>query len=333
MLRDIDTAVAAGCSLEDACAQAGVSTRTVHRWRSAPGEGDRRQGPHHKPRNGLTDAERVRVLDTLNSAEFRDCSPKQVVPRLADRGEYIGSESTMYRILREEEQLAHREPSRPRVPRPVPTHVAAAPDEVYSWDITYLRGPVRGTFFFLYLFMDIWSRKIVGYSVEEEENSDELAASIFERACAQNGVDPRGIVLHSDNGGAMKGSTMLAKLQDLGVLPSFSRPGVSDDNAFSEALFRTIKFRPGYPGTFASRESAQAWVAAFVEWYNHEHRHSAIRYVTPAERHAGEDIAILARRHAVYERARRRRPERWSGPTRNWTPPELVRLNSRKEAT
>ena len=327
----IDEAIVAGATVAAACAQVCVSSRTLSRWRKTPGEGDNRQGPRRKPAHALTEAERAKVLDVANSPEFRDCSPKQIVPRLADEGEYIASESTFYRVLREEEQLAHREPSRPGVERPVPSHVATAADRVYSWDITYLPAAVRGTFFFLYLFVDIWSRKVVGYSVEDRQD-DELSAAIFRRSCEENGIDATGVVLHSDNGGPMTGSTMLQTLEDLGVMPSFSRPHVSDDNAYSEALFRTVKFRPGYPKRFASLEAARAWVDAFVEWYNNEHRHSAIRYVTPAQRHSGADVEILRQRHALYERTRSRHPRRWSGGTRNWERPEVIYLNPQKEA-
>jgi len=328
ILEAIDAAVAAGSELAKACALAGICSRTASRWRKRPGGGDERAGPKTEPRNALTEAERAEVLAVVNSPEFRDVSPKQIVPRLADRDVYIASESSMYRILRAEAQLAHRERSRPSSPRPVSAHQASGPDEVYSWDITYLPAGVRGTFFFLYLFVDIFSRKIVGWSVETEQN-DELAAAIFKRSCKENDVDPRGVVLHSDNGSPMTGSTMLQTLENLGVIPSFSRPGVCDDNAYSEALFRTVKFRPGYPGRFSSLEAAREWVAAFVAWYNYQHRHSGIRYVTPAQRHNGEDVALLAARHELYRRARSRHPERWTGPTRNWERPETALLNSR----
>lgn len=327
----IDAAVAAGSDLAKACTQAGVSARTIARWRKKVGVGDGRMGPHSKPRNALTEPERTRVLEIANSPEFRDISPKQIVPRLADRGEYLASESSVYRILREEGQLAHRERSRPPSPRPIASHTASGPDELYSWDITYLPAAIRGTFYFLYLFVDVWSRKIVGHSVEVTQD-DELAAAIFKRSCTKNGVDPRGIVLHSDNGDPMKGNTMLRTLEDLGVIPSFNRPGVSDDNAYSEALFRTVKFRPGYPRRFESLEAARAWVDAFVSWYNNDHRHSAIKYVTPAQRHAGLDVQILEDRHALYQRARARHPERWTAETRNWERSETVHLNPKKEA-
>ena len=331
ILESIDTAITAGSSLGSACAHANVCTRTVGRWRMALGEGDHRAGPHTKPRNALTERERARVLQIADSQEFRDVSPKQIVPRLADRDVYIASESSIYRILRDEEQLAHRERTRPPSPRPVPRHSASGPDELYSWDITYLPAAMRGAFYFLYLFVDIWSRKIVGYTVEARQD-DELAAKTFKLACEKNGVDPRGIVMHSDNGDPMKGNTMLRTLEDLGVIPSFSRPGVSDDNAYSEALFRTVKFRPGYPGRFESLEAARLWVDAFVAWYNDQHRHSGIRYVTPAQRHAGDDVRILQKRHALYERARASHPERWTGTTRNWERTETVLLNPIKAA-
>lgn len=331
IMNAFDEAVAAGVTREAAAAEVGAHARTLERWRTTPGQGDRRCGPKHKPMNTLSEAERARVLAIANSPEFRDCSPKQIVPRLADRGTYVASESSMYRILREEKQLAHRESSRPAVPRPIPCHTATGPDQVYSWDITYLPLAVRGTFCFLYLFLDIWSRKIVGYGVEDEQDA-ERAAAIFRRSCEENDLDPEGIVLHSDNGGPMKGTTMLQMLEDLGVMPSFSRPSVSDDNAYSEALFRTVKFRPGYPVRFDSIEHARRWVHAFVQWYNFSHRHSGIRYVTAAQRHAGDDIEILRNRKQVYERARKRRPARWTRGTRCWKRIEVVRLNSREEA-
>ena len=217
-----------------------------------------------------------------------------------------------------------------RAPREL---TATAPNQVWSWDITYLRSPVRGRFFYLYLVMDIWSRKIVATAVHEEELS-EHAAALIAKACADEGIDENQLVLHSDNGGPMKGATMLATLQKLGIASSFSRPSVSNDNPFPEALFRTAKYRPWYPSRpFASLEDAAAWVAMFVEWYNEGHFHSAIRFVTPADRHTGEDVAILENRKEVYQQARRANPHRWSGATRNWSRPAVVRLNPSKDAS
>ena len=215
--------------------------------------------------------------------------------------------------------------------RCVDAHVATAANQVWSWDITYLPSSTRGRFFYLYLVEDIWSRRIVGFEVHEEE-SMELSAALVITTCKAEGVDPRGLVLHSDNGGPMRGSTMLATLNHLGIVASFSRPSVSDDNPFIESLFRTLKYRPAYPyRPFETVEQARAWVAEFVTWYNTEHRHSGIRFVTPNERHDGREDDVLAQRVRVYERARRKHPNRWSRGMRNWTPAPAVFLNPKRD--
>ena len=320
---------AKGVRLAAACRVAGVDTRTVQRWQRAPGSEDGRRGPKTTPANKLTAKERSEVLEVLTAPEFAGLSPNQVVVQLADQGTYLASEATMYRVLREEELLSHRERSRPRRNRRPPEHVASRPGQVWSWDITYLRSPIRGVFFYLYLMLDVWSRKIVGAEVHDVESA-EAAAALLERSYASEGVagHRQPLVLHSDNGGPMKGATMVAKIQELGVMPSLSRPHTSDDNAYSEALFRTLKYRPSYPdGAFASMDEARAWVAAFVAWYNGEHLHSGIRFVTPEDRHEGREREILAQRERVYEAARSRRPDRWTRGTRSWTPIEVVRLN------
>jgi len=326
----IDEAVAAGARRDKACALVGLSDRCVARWKKAAA-GDARRGPKSPPPQKLSAEERQLVLATANSPEFRDLSPRQIVPLLVDREDkYIASESTFYRVLREAGQLRHRDASKPRESRRPDEHVATGPNQVWAWDITYLRGPVRGTFFYLYMIVDVWSRKIVGWAVHEEESAD-LAKALTETTISAAGADPRKLVLHADNGGPMKGSTMLATLQRLGVVASFSRPSVSDDNAFAEALFRTLKYRPGYPRKpFATCATATDWVTGFVDWYNDEHLHSAIRYVTPGSRHAGLDVAILANRHKVYVAAKARKPVRWSKGTRNWSRIGAVRLNPMK---
>lgn len=261
----------------------------------------------------------------MNSPKYAGLSPKQIVPLLADEGIYLASESSIYRILRAEGQAKRRTPDRPPTPRPKPSHTATGPNQLWSWDITYLKENVRGRYLYLYLVTDVWSRKIVGWAVHPEESAQHASRLIW-RVCEEERVTPR--VLHSDNGGPMKGATMLATLQQLGVVPSFSRPHVKDDNPFSESLFRTLKSRPSYPSRpFNGVEEARAWVALFVQWYNHEHRHSGIGYVTPTQRHASKDEAILANRKRLYERARRRHPERWSGNVRAWQPVEEVFLN------
>ena len=234
----------------------------------------------------------------------------------------------MYRLQKRVGLSAHGRPVlHTHVTRGAAVHRATRSNQLWSWDITYLPTAVRGRFLRLYLVLDIWSRRIVGWDVHEHEVATH-AATLIQRICAESDVDPKGLVLHSDNGKPMRGSTMVTTLQWLGIVPSFSRPHVCNDNPYSEALFRTLKHTPVYPRLpFADREAARRWVARFVSWYNREHRHSAIRYVTPDERHSGADVAILARRHALYERARSRRPERWPRQTRNWTPIGLVVLN------
>ena len=324
----IDEAVTAGARLEKACDVLGLSERTVERWRLEDDGGrDLRAGPHHAPAHELSAAEKAKVLEVASSPEFRDMSPRQIVPTLADRGEYVASESSFYRVLKEAGQAAHRgRARRPSASRPKEI-VARAPNRVWCWDITYLRSSVRGIFYFLYLVVDVYSRKIVGWSLHAEESQD-FAVDMIDAAIRREDVPEDALVLHADNGGPMKGSTMLATLQRLGIIASFSRPSVSDDNAFIEALFRTMKYRPGYPRKpFASIEAASRWVEAFVAWYNDEHLHSAIRYVTPSDRHAGRDVALLANRREVYASAKERTPRRWTGATRNWTPAGPVHLN------
>jgi transposase InsO family protein len=322
----IDEAVAARARRAPACQVLGLSVRTVERWRGAHPE-DGRHGPRHAPANKFSRAERRVVLEMATSVRYRDLSPHQIVPLLADLGLYLGSESTFYRVLRVEALLAHRGRAKAPERRPPRAHSATQPNQVWSWDITYLATPVRGRFFYLYLLMDVWSRKIVGWKVYDVESAA-LAAALFTDACAQQRLDPRGIVLHADNGGPMKGATMVATLERLGVRASFSRPSVSNDNPFSESLFRTLKYRPDYPThPFADLLAARAWVRTFVAWYNTKHLHSAIRFVTPHDRHAGRDVALLAARRVVYERARDCHPSRWSGDTRNWNPITVVELN------
>jgi len=286
------------------------------------------------PANKLTPQEHERILNVCNSSEYKSLPPSQIVPRLAEQGEYIASESSFYRTctLRDHGQQNRR--GRAQAPRKVakPKSVKAMrPNQVYSWDITYLASAIRGQFYRLYMVMDVYSRKIVGWEVHEEETA-ELASVLIRKACLAEGVHQPGLVLHADNGGAMKGATMLATMQRLGIVPSFSRPSVSDDNPYSESLFRTMKYVPAYPTKpFRSLTAAREWVQRFVNWYNEEHRHSAISFVTPGQRHRGEDVAILAKRKHVYEAARQQRPDRWAGNTRNWEPVTEVWLNPSDE--
>jgi len=328
----VATAVENGARQQQACAVINMSVRTLQRWRNDT-SGDQRPGRVQQPGNRLDDLERQRILSVANSAEFGHLPPSQIVPRLTDQGTFIASESTFYRVLRAANQVRHRGASKPAVERSKPRALSATqPNQLYSWDITYLPTTVRGVHFYLYLFLDIYSRKIVGWQVYEEERSD-FAAEVIIDICAREKVQPGQVVLHSDNGSPMKGASMLATLQKLGVVPSLSRPAVSNDNPYSEAAFKTLKYRSNYPQQpFEQLSEARQWVTGFVAWYNYEHRHSAIRFVTPAQRHAGQDEEILCRRHAVYTEAQRRHPHRWSKQTRDWTPIRVVHLNPANEA-
>jgi putative transposase len=331
ILELIDEATAAGARQWRCCQVLGLDVRTLQRWRGNWEGEDRRRGPHSEPANKLSTAERCQIIEFANSAEFRDVSPKQMVPILADRGTYVGSESTCYRVLHEVDQVSHRSPTQPATAVRPRQHEADGPCQVLSWDITYLRSPVRGLFYYLYLIVDVWSRKIVGWEVHEEESMD-LSSALIQQVARDQALDWSEAVLHSDNGGPMKGSTMLATLDWLGITASFSRPRVSNDNAYSESLFRTLKYRPEYPQRpFASIQEAREWVNWFVGWYNAENRHSAISFVTPDQRHKHEDVALLKNRKRVYEAARRLNPNRWSGKVRNWGRIETVRLNPQSQ--
>jgi putative transposase len=331
----LNESIMAGARQAQACEVLGVSERTLQRWQT--GETvhcDQRPLRDYQPPHKLTEIERAKVLAVANSDEFGHLPPSQIVPRLADQGSYLASESTFYRILQAENQLAHRRSERPAQSRTKPRAICAtAPNQLYSWDITYLPSAIRGQFFYLYLFMDIFSRKIVGWQVYEEE-SGALAGELLRDLCQREGIQPNQLTLHSDNGSPMKGATMLATLQQLGVMPSLSRPSVSNDNPYSEALFKTLKYRPSYPlKPFAQVTDARGWVMALVEWYNNEHRHSAIRFVTPTQRHEGLDETLLDNRKVVYEAARSKNPRRWSGTTRNWQRAQVVHLNPDKPET
>jgi transposase InsO family protein len=330
----VDEAVQAGARQHTACEILNVDPRTVQRWaRVGIGE-DGRCGPQTPPRNKLTPKERAKVLAVANSKEFREFCPGQIVARLADRKQYLASEATIYRLLREENQLAHRGRSKPPSPRKKPEeHRATGPNQVWSWDISYLPTRVRGLYYYLYVVLDVWSRKIVGWDVHEVECGN-LAAALFRETCEREGLDPSQLVVHADNGSPMKSMTLLTLFQVLGIAASFSRPSVSNDNPFVESFFHTAKYHSSYPNrAFQSLEDARAWAEGFVLHYNTQHLHSGIRYVTPDSRHRGEDIEILKQRTKTYQAAQKARPDRWTGSIRDWSQPEVVRLNPGSDAT
>ena len=331
---EITAACAAGARLAPACRLAGIDLRTFQRWRTGEDgqvRADRRpEAVRPAPQHALSEAERARMVALANAPRFASTPPARIVPALADEGVYVASEASFHRVLRDQGQMQPRGRARPpRTAGPPSTHVATAPGQVWCWDVTFLPARVQGRWFYLFLILDLYSRKIVGHEVHGTDGA-EYAAHLVRRTALAEGIHARAHrpVLLGDNGPSVKGTTVLAMLRWLGIAPSHSRPRGSDDNAYAEALFRTAKYRPDFPAAgFADLAEARRWAAAFVCWYNHDHRHSGIRHVTPAQRHAGGDGAILAARHALYQQARERTPRRWSGTTRDWTPIGAVTLN------
>jgi putative transposase len=312
-----------------ACKHLGLSLRTVQRWRH--NLIDARKGSERKVHHKLTLEEEQQVLATANSQEFVDKAPHQIVAHLADREVYLASESTFYRLLKKAGYNQHRARTAPKKHQKPKSLIATGPNQVWTWDITYLKGPRKGHFYYLYLIVDVFSRKIILSRVHEKECSY-FAAQMIQQAYQQEKISPSQVHLHSDNGGPMKGAPMLAMLQKLGITPTFSRPRVSDDNPYSEALFRTLKYRIEYPKNgFNSLEESMAWCERFENWYNHEHLHSAIKWVTPASRHEKKDTSILKHREVVYAEARFKNPLRWSGKIRDWSPIKEVQLHPENE--
>ncbi len=328
----IKEAITSGARQNKACQILEISPRTYQRWTTlAEIRLDGRPiAKHTAPSNKLSTEEREAIIATMNAPEYRSLPPSQVVPSLADKGRYLASESTFYRVMRERNQQHHRGRSEMPQKKVATTYCATEPNQVWCWDITWLPGPVRGLFYYLYMIMDIYTRKIVGWEIHDRESSD-MAGQLISKACLSEGMAGRPLVLHSDNGSPMKGSSMLETLYRLGVTPSYSRPRVSNDNAYAESLFRTCKYRPDYPYKgFADIDKAREWVNSFVHWYNMEHKHSSLKFTTPQQRHSGQSQQILEQRVEVYKQARERHPNRWSGEIRNWDLPSEVWLNPEK---
>lgn len=270
------------------------------------------------PDSGNADQRSLRKQGTARAGLVTSIRPLQ----------YIASESTMYRVLREEGLRHHwGRVKAPSASKPPTTHCASRPNQTWCLDITWLPGPIRGQFFFLYLILDLFSRKIVGWEVHDSE-CGEHASVLAERTVWRERCVDKPVVLHGDNGSLLKGATVQTMLGRLGITASYSRPRVSNYNAYAESIFRHLKYAPAFPRNgFESLEAARDWVPAFVVLYNTQHCHRGINYVTPQQRHDGLDVEILAKRHEVYQTARARHPNRWSGDTRNWARPEHIWLN------
>lgn len=317
-------AVTKGSRAYRVCEALNLSLRTLERWRTDLE--DHRAGPKIHAKS-LSTVERKRVLSVLTSEEHCDLSPHTLVAKLADDGQYLCSVSSMYRILRSNGLTQHRGRSKRPEKWPKVSARATGPNQVWCWDITFLPREQRGFYFMLYLFQDIFSRKIVGWTIHEREDS-RIAKEVFKQCLISENITGENLRLHNDNGNAMKESSFVEKMKALGVIQSFSRPSVKDDNPYPEALFKTMKYRPSYPyRPFRTIEEAIAWVKHFVGWYNTEHLHSGIGYVTPNQRHRGEDKIILKKRAQVFEEARNRNPLRWSGNPKDWRYCEVIELN------
>lgn len=304
-----------------ACSALNVSRSRVYRARQPASLSE----PHPTPARALSEAERAEVRQTLNSERFAECAPRQVYAALLDEGHYLCSWRTMYRILAANDEVRER---RDQLRHPVyqkPELLATTPNQVWTWDITKLRGPVKWSYFYLYVLLDIYSRYAVGWLIAERESAA-LAELLVAESCRKQGVAADHLTLHADNGGPMRAKSLALLLTDLGVTASHSRPHTSDDNPFSEAQFKTLKYRPDYPDRFGSLEDARAWARPFFAWYNQEHYHSGLNLLTPASVHYGQATAI--QRQTVLSAAYAAHPERFSqGSPVVAGPPAAVWIN------
>ena len=296
-----------------ACEALGVARATFYR-RRRPKTGQRQ--PRPAPARALGEAERTEVFRVLCSPRFTDRAPAEVYATLLDEGVYLCSERTMYRILAENRAVRERRAQRSHPNHPKPEIVARAPNEVWSWDITRLLGPEKWQYFYLYVILDIFSRYVTGWMVADRETAG-LGGRLIEETCLKQGVQPRVLTLHADRGSPMTAKCTAQLLADLGVTQSLSRPRISNDNPYSEAQFKTVKYHPGFPGRFADIEEAKNFCRRFFPWYNLEHRHGGIGLLTPGQVHLGRAPEVIRQRQDVLAAAYAARPERFvAGPPR-----------------
>jgi len=262
------------------------------------------------PPRTLSPAERQGVLDILHAPEFADRSPAEVYYTLLDQGTYLCSPRSMYRILQQSHEVRERRDQLRHPAYKKPELLATGPNQVWSWDITKLRGPATWTYFYLYVILDIFSRYVTGWLLAHAENAS-LASRLIQETCERQGIQPGQLTLHDDRGAAMTALTFGQKLQSLGVSQSFSRPRVSDDNPFSESAFKTLKYHPGYPDRFGGFDDALAFCREFFTWYNVQHRHSGIGYLTPQIVHYGLAQEAIEERQRALLAASQAHPERF----------------------
>jgi putative transposase len=322
--------IEAGVSQREGCRSTSTSRASWHRWQ-------RRAGAPSPPQfrlvrsgiqpHALTVPERHAVLAACNSERFCNSAPRAIVATLLDEGQYLASASTIYRILRAADQVRERRAIAVHPAHIKPELVAHAPNELWSWDVTKLPGPAKWTWYSLYLILDVFSRYIIDWTVATTESAA-IARSLFSEAAREQGVAPGQLHVHADGGAMMKAKSLALLFADLGISKSHSRPHVSNDNPYSEAQFKTLKYRPEFPGFFPSPEAARAFMVDLVRWYNHEHRHSGLAFLAPADVHFGRAREVLAKRSEAMQRAWQQHPRRFhpSGPAAHAIP-QIVYLN------
>ncbi len=320
----IDEARDSGARIKKACEALDISKSTYERWRSGAIL-DSRKGAIKSVTRKFTEEEVKMIIDTCCSSEYKDLNPHKLHAVLLDKGQYIGSISSFYRILRQNKLLSHRGNTRPPQERThPPERKATGPNQVWTWDITFLKTDVRGLFFYAYVIIDIWDRSIVRWAIHDRED-DTLAYELFNQALGANNYP--NVYVHSDNGNPMKGVTLMALFYDLGICNSYSRPRVSNDNPFIESLFKTLKYSSSYPHKFKTIAIAREWFALFVSWYNTSHSHSGINFVTPLEMRTGKYKAIVTNRNKVMVEAKAKNPHRWSQKVKKLATEHIVYLN------
>lgn len=291
-----------------ACRALGVAPATIYRRRRPPEP--RPKKPRPKPARALSTTEREAVLEELHSERFVDCSPAQVWATLLDEGRYLASERTMYRILAEQGESRERRDQLVHPPYRRPELLAERPNELWSWDITKLLGPAKWTYFYLYVILDIFSRYVVGWTIQHRESA-QVARALIAQAITQQGITPGQLTIHADRGGSMRSKPVAFLMADLGVTKTHSRPYTSTDNPYSEAQFKTLKYRPDFPDRFDSIEHSRSFCRMFFPWYNYEHRHSGIGLMTPATVHYGRADEVCEQRARVLAAAYQANPERF----------------------
>ena len=287
----------------------GISPSTVYRRRMPSVLGPRL--PRRAPPRSLVAEEIDRVLGCLHEPRFVDFSPRTIAHVLIDEGTYLASVRTFYRLLAKFRETKERRDQLRHECYAVPRLHATAPNRVWSWDITKLRGPCSGVVYYLYVVIDIYSRYVVGWTLADREDSD-IAKRLFEETAKRHGIPRDQLTVHADRGSSMRSLTLAETFELLAVQPSFSRPRVSNDNPFSEAQFKTLKYMPAFPDRFGSIADARAFLVDFFDWYNGHHRHSGIAFVTPADVHFGRATQVVAARQRVLDAAYARHPERFS---------------------